>query len=115
LVTNVVTNLVVVRTALHSEFFARPVLQDGLTAFICALIFLTPLFVLRNYREKYQFLAILARDFQNVNKLLKDVRRGPNSELAWTLKRAILFPFFDTPFAEVFAAVVTFHGVTQNF
>ena len=83
--------------------------------FVGTLVFSTPLFVLMNEREQHKFTTVLASDFENVDKLLKDMRAGSDSENTWTLVWTVLLPLFDALFAEVVPTVVTFHRTLQYF
>ena len=96
------------------EFLAAAVLQDHLALLVRALVFLAPFFVLLDVGKKDQLFAIVARDLEDLDELLKDVRAWTDSELARALEGAVLLPLRDTAFAEELPAIIAFHRVDRN-
>lgn len=96
------------------ELFSAAVFQDHLALLVRALVFFAPLFVLFYLRKKHEFVAVVAGNLQNLNKLFEDVGTGPDSKLARALKRTALRPLGDASLAEKFPAIVAFHWVIWN-
>jgi hypothetical protein len=113
LVAHVVTNLD--GFVLVLEFFTRSVFKNGLAHLVCALVFLTPLLVVFNFREEHQLFAVMATYLKYLDKLFQDVRAWSYSKLTRALKRTILLPLGDTPFAEQLPAIVALHGLDWYF
>ena len=95
------------------EFFATTVLKNGLALLIRALVLATPLFMLVNEREQDEFAAGLARNFEDVDELLEDVRARSHAQDAWALEWTVFLPLLDASLAEELAAVVALHGLPQ--
>lgn len=67
-----------------------------------------------NQGEEDELTARLARHFEYVDELLKDVGAGAHSQDARALERAILLPLLDATLAEELATIVTLHGLSQD-
>ena len=115
LVTHVVTDLVGLIRTVHLELLPRLVLQDRLALLIGTFVFLTPLLVLTDEREKDLVRTRTTIHLQDVNKFLENVGAWPDSQLAWALEWTIFLPFFDAPPTEQFTTIITLFRLPQNF
>ena len=97
---------------LSFEFLTAPILQDSLTLLVCTFVFPTPFLMFVYKWEKHEFTTGLTGDFQNVDKLLQNMRTRANSQDTRTLERAVFLPFFNASFAEKFATVITLHRLS---
>ena len=98
---------------LEFELLATTVFQNRLALFVRALVFATPLLVLINQGKQYELSTGLARHFEDVNKLLQNMRARPHSQNTRTLERTIFLPSFDAQLAEKFATIITLHRLAK--
>ena len=69
-IAHVVADLDRLAGLLNVELFATPVLKNGLTLFVRALILPTPLFMLMDEWKEDQLTTVLASNFEDVDELL---------------------------------------------
>jgi hypothetical protein len=114
LIANVVTHLngfVVI----DLKFFPASILKNGSARFVSALNLLAPFLMFFDLREEDKLFASMAYNFDNLKKLLKNVRARPNSKNSRTLKGTIFLPTRNALFTEKLPAVVAFHGILKDF
>jgi len=113
---HVVANVVAYlnRLVINFELLPTAVLQDCLALLVRTLVFFAPLLVLVDQGKQHKFIAVLARDLEDVDEFLENVRAGSNSQDSRALEGTVLLPFFDATFAEELSTVVTLHWFSQD-